>query len=282
MRNMFFAILLVGGFVGSVNAQLNNYKYVIVPKKFNEFKKENQYQTSTLVKYLFEQKGFNALYGDELPDELNSNRCLGLWVDLIDGSSMFTTKTKLVLKDCAEKEVFATKDGKSKNKEFKAAYSDAIRDAFDSFNTVNYVYDGKGNSQKSVPITVNFKNDVKKLEEKKAVVASENKESAAVIEQEASTTRQTYKSVKPVQSDIKKATTIAGTLYAQELPEGNGYQLVDSTPKILMKVYKTSMPDYYLGKRNGTDGVLLKKDGKWVFEYYEGGVLKADELDIKF
>ena len=281
MKNMFFAILFIGGFVATVNAQLNDYKYIIVPKKFNEFKKENQYQTSTLVKYLFEKKGFTALYGDELPDELNNNRCLGLWVDLIDGSSMFTTKTKLILKDCAEKEVFSTKEGKSKSKEFKTAYSEAIRDAFNSFNTVNYAYNG--NSQKSAPITVSFKNDVKKIEEKKEVVAPKNTESVAVIKQEASTARQTYKSVEPVQSDIKKEVeAITGTLYAQELPDGNGYQLVDSTPKILMKVYKTSMPDYYLGKRDGTDGVLLKKDGKWFFEYYEGGVLKADELDIKF
>ncbi len=280
MKNIFFAMLFVGGFLGTAHAQLNDYKYIIVPKQFNEFKKENQYQTSTLVKYLFEQKGFTAFYGDELPAELSSNRCLGLWVDLIDGSSMFTTKAKLVLKDCAEKEVFSTKEGKSKSKEFKTAYSEAIRDAFDSFNTVNYVYNG--NSQKSAPITVSFKNDVKKLEDNKEPMVPKNTETAAVIKHETSTTQQTYKSVEPVQSNLKKGQPATETLYAQELPEGNGYQLVDSTPKILMKVYKTSMPDYYLGKRDGADGVLLKKDGKWFFEYYEGGVLKADELNIKF
>ena len=45
-------------FGGAVNAQLNDYKYIIVPKKFEEFRSENQYQTSTLIKYYFEENGF--------------------------------------------------------------------------------------------------------------------------------------------------------------------------------------------------------------------------------
>lgn len=46
-----YILLLAMGLGGAVNAQLNNYKYIIVPKKFDAFKSVNEYQTSTLVKY---------------------------------------------------------------------------------------------------------------------------------------------------------------------------------------------------------------------------------------
>ncbi len=100
---------------------MNDYKYIIVPKKFDGFKKENEHQTSTLIKHLFTERGFNTVYDDALPAELNSNRCLGLLVVLDDQSSMFSTKTTLRLRDCNAVEIMATGEGKSRIKEYKAA-----------------------------------------------------------------------------------------------------------------------------------------------------------------
>lgn len=294
MKNIFLA-LFISGFFGTAHAQLNDYKYIVVPKKFDEFKRQNQYQTSTLIKYLLDNEGFNVVYDDQLPNDLNSNRCLGVWANLIDNSSMFSTKTTLKLTDCMDREVFTTQEGKSKIKEFKPAYSDAIRQALSSFNTISYAYNG--NAENTAPVTANFQNDVKNMEEKREV-APKNAENAAVV-QETSTERQTYKNPEPVSSNISKAESVAavavvstpavgafkkisGTLYAQELPNGNGYQLVDSTPQIVMQIFKTSVPGNYLAKKDGTDGVLLEKNGKWIFEYHENGNLKSEELDIKF
>ena len=72
----------------------------------------------------------------------------------------------------------------------------------------------------------------------------------------------------------------AGVLYAQQLP--NGFQLVDSSPKIQMKIFRTSLPDYFLAEAENKNGVLYAKNGKWYFEYYLGEELIVDELDIKF
>ena len=56
-------------------SKINNYKYVIVPSKFEFLKKKDQYQTSSLTKFLFEKYGFNAyLDSDKLPEDLNKNR----------------------------------------------------------------------------------------------------------------------------------------------------------------------------------------------------------------
>lgn len=309
--------------------QLNDYKYIIVPKQFAEFKRENQYQTSTLVKYLFTEKGFEAVYEDELPQELKNNGCLGLRAKLVDGSSMFTTKAAVKLENCNGEEVFATKEGRSKEKDYKESYGEALREAFTSFDTMNYSYNGK--AENSEPVTVSMKNDVKKLAEERGQNHSSVNRPDAMVEQEATRENQRYVDRRPVPSDLKKAeskskmieqeatreqqsytdrtpkqsdikkgeatnqaatsdtdqekgsdlSSIPGaTLYAQELP--NGYQLVDSTPKIRMKIEKTSMPDFYLARVGDTNGAVFKKNGTWFFEYYSGNDLVTEELDIKF
>ena len=59
MKSKVLYILLFAIVIGNAaNAQLNSYKYIIVPKKFEAFKSVNEYQTSTLVKYFFEENGF--------------------------------------------------------------------------------------------------------------------------------------------------------------------------------------------------------------------------------
>lgn len=296
-----------------VQAQLNDYKYIIVPKKFDDFKKENQYQTSTLIKHLFTQKGFKTAYEDDLPLDLVANRCLGLTVYLVDNSSMFTTKASLKLEDCLGKEVFATQEGKSKIKDFKDSYNEAIREAFNSIMALNYVYSGKG--ENTGPVTVSYKDDVKQLGAGTGQ-ASQPKNSNAMVEQQATTENQLYKDRRPEPSDFTKgeekremvkqmatreqqrfedktpqatdksvvpvanAKSRKGVLYAQEME--NGYQLVDSTPKIVLRLQKTSVPNYFIAKGDDASGTVFEKNGTWYFEYYVGEKLVTEALDIKF
>ncbi|MEX0314558.1 MAG: hypothetical protein AB3N18_10300 [Allomuricauda sp.] len=278
LRVLFLAVFVIG-LNGSMNGQLNKYKYIIVPKQFDAFKTQNRYQTSTTIKHLFTKNGFNAVYDDALPDDLANNRCLGLLVDLEDNSSLFATKTAIVLQDCQLNEVFRSIEGKSKIKEYKKAYREALNDAFITFSGLNYTYTPKIEEKqeaKEEPIIVSFKNDVKSLEEKPV---------EEVIVQEATTENQTYKSVKPVESNYVKAEKskeplAEGLLYAQ--PIENGYQLVDSTPKVVMKLMKTSVADIFLVNHNGRSGMLTNQEGKWILEYADDGGKKAKELKIKF
>ncbi|WP_420604250.1 hypothetical protein [Flagellimonas sp.] len=264
-----------------MNGQLNDYKYIIVPKKFDAFKKENKHQTSTIIKHLFTQNGFTAVYEDALPEDLANNRCLGLLVNLEDNSSLFSTKTVLVLRDCQSIEVFRSLEGRSKIKEYKAAYREAIKGAFTSFEGMGYTYTPKKETSKEVemeqPITVSFKNDVKSLDKK-----PEEK----VMVQEATTENQTFKSIKPAPSTIKRAENVvkktvnSNLLYAQ--PIEGGYQLVDSTPKVVLKIVETSVENIFLVDYEGKNGVVFKKEDKWFLEYTENGAKKLEELNIKF
>ena len=73
---------------------------------------------------------------------------------------------------------------------------------------------------------------------------------------------------------------IEETLYAQ--PVANGYQLVDSSPKKVLALLKTSVPDYFIASTETVNGVLLKKNGDWFFEYYQNGQLVSEKLRVKF
>ena len=300
MKTVIAFLFLFIGYSGFSQTDLNEYKYIIVPKKFESFKNLNEYQTSTLIKYLFAGKGFNPVYDDALPNELNSNRCLGLLANLQDDSNLFTTKTIIVLKDCNGNEVFKTTQGLSKEKEYIAAYNEAIKESMRSFNGFNYAYNQKREPQE--PITVSFKNDVKKLDEQQSdktacVELKEkkvNKVANPAVTQEATETTQYYKDITPVDSKIEKEQlekpafkkleikkpNPAEIWYAQATE--NGYQLVDSTPKIRMKLLKSSADNVFMAQADTTNGMVYQMDGNWIFEYYEEDELVQEQLNIKF
>nr|WP_321410872.1 hypothetical protein [uncultured Allomuricauda sp.] len=277
-HKVLYILLFAMGLNTAVNAQLNNYKYIIVPKKFDAFKSVNEYQTSTLVKYYFEQNGFNAVYDDALPADLAGNRCLGVLANLEDGSNMFSTKVSISLKDCNNVEVFRSVEEISKIKEYDKAYKDAIQKTFVSFAGMDYHYEPREQQQKeSAPVTLNFKNDVKSVQE-------DPKEH--ILEQKSTTEEQVYKSVEPKPSSIVRA----GEKQSSELPEevlyaqptDTGYQLVDSSPKVVLKLQETSMENVFMTNFDGNNAVVFQKDGKWWLEYSKNGEKIQKALNIKF
>lgn len=265
MKQVCFLLLFLCCFI--VKAQnFDKYKYIVVPKTFSIFNEPDKYRTSALTKFLFNKKGYTVVYDDNLPEDLKVNACLGLRSDLRKESNMFTTKIRIVLLDCNTKEVFVSDQGKSKEKEFVKSYSHAIREAFKSFDGINYSYKPNKKSEKeNQTLVVNFKDDVKEI----SGMVKPNHQ-GKIVEKE--------KEI-PAQIPVVQKTDNS-TLYAQEIP--NGFQLVDSTPKILYKIYKTSSQGYFIASKENLNGVVLNKGQKWFFEYYENDRLKSEELKIKF
>ena len=300
MKTIIALLFTLIGYSSFAQSNLDDYKYIIVPKKFDAFKNMNEYQTSTLVKYLFTGKDFNAVYDDMLPEDLKFNRCLGLSVDIKDDSSLFSTKTIINLKDCNDEVVFSSMQGISKEKQYKEAYNEAIREAMRSFNGINYTYSGK--SEKNDAITVDFRNDVKKLDESKANkiiqiekaadVVSTQKE-PTVISKETEKT-QYYKDNTPIESNIRKSEIEKPSFKSLEIKKpitkdmwyaqatDNGFQLVDSTPKVRMNLLKSSADNVFMAKTDTKNGMVYQKEGNWIFEYYENDKLIQEELNIKF
>ena len=278
MKNTLLVLLFIGSSMLYAQDELNEYKYIIVPKKFEHFKRENQHQTSTLVKYLLVQKGLPAIYDDALPEELGNNRCLALIVGMEEESSLFSTKLKLLFKDCNAKEIYTTEQGRSKLKEFKAAYSEALREAVASMDEIDYKFSAK-KEMKRIPGQL-----ITETVEENTTLGKQNK----VVKQIATVEEQSYKNQEPVALPKNSGTSpkevvqveSSDVWYAQEI--ANGYQLVDSTPKIRMKIFKTSMTNVYLGEQDTTKGLVYTKNGTWFFEYYSQGKLIMETLNIKF
>lgn len=94
------------------------------------------------------------------------------------------------------------------------------------------------------------------------------------------------------QSEVKKTTDVAVQTTTQEIivnsdqlfaqPISNGFQLVDTAPKVVLKIFKTSQADYYTAVSDSKNGVVFKKNNEWFFEYYQNDKLVSEKLDIKF
>jgi len=246
MRSYFLLFLLFSCFSGHSQASLNNYKYVLVPEGFSFFKQKNQYGLNALTKSSLEETGFTAYFDNpDLPAELANNKCNALNAEVVEKKSMFTTRLTLLLKDCRGNVVFKSKEGISREKEFGPAYTLALKDAFTSLTQAKYVY------QPAPAI-----ND--------QPMAPANAANSAPAEKTTATV----------------ALPAAGTLYAQ--PIANGYQLIDTTPKTILRMFKSSMADYFIADNGSSNGIVFKREDSWVFEYYKDGKLMAEKLLIKF
>ena len=87
--------------VASAQNTINHYRYVLVPERFDIFKYEDQYGTSTMTKSMLEGVGFKAyMTGEQLPADLANNKCGALKAELVEKKKFLATGLILILKDC--------------------------------------------------------------------------------------------------------------------------------------------------------------------------------------
>lgn len=252
-----FLLLFVSSYVFSQS--VNDYAAVIVPVKYDFLKEENQYRLNTLTKFNLQKAGFVAFYTNEDISAEYNNRCNLLYVDVTKESAFLVTKLYVVFKDCYGKIVYKSEVGKSKEKEFQVAYAEALNGAFASVYGLHYKYNGKTvESNQNVP------------------VASSAPVTAPVV----SSVVPVATAAVAVNVPSSSAEPDGSVLFAQ--PIKNGFQLVDSTPKVVLKAYKTTNPSIYLASKGEIQGTLVLKGNQWYFEYYEKDTLMSEEIKVKF
>ncbi|WP_457616142.1 hypothetical protein [Lutibacter sp.] len=135
------AFLLCFSVLTFAQKNINNYKYILVPTQYEFLNSPDKYQLNSLTKFLFKKAGFTAIFiGSEYPKDLMNDKCLALKAAVNKNSSLFTTKLNVDLIDCNGKKVFSTSDGKSKEKDYKKSYYEALRAAFKDLEALNYTY----------------------------------------------------------------------------------------------------------------------------------------------
>lgn len=146
---------IIALFVISTNGSaqdLNNYKYALVPAKFSFSRQADEYRLNTLSKMFMEKYGFESYLDSEiLPSEFAADNCNKVYVDVVENNSIMMTKLKVVLKDCMNQVLFTSEEGKSRLKDYTAAYNQALREAFASFDKLNHRYNGTVVTQKKEP-----------------------------------------------------------------------------------------------------------------------------------
>lgn len=244
MKKYILIAFLLFSFSG-FSQDLNKYKYLIVPAQFSFQSEINQYRLNSSLKFVVEKQGFTILFdNDQLPLEILKDRCQAMYLDVIKEKAFLTTKLTVVIKDCQNTVLFTSESGRSKIKDYDKAYNEAMFMALESLKKIRYKYDG----------------------------SNEVKAESTAPQNTPFTTQNTNSVAVTISKDM---------LFAQ--PTTNGYQLVDTTPKIIITLYKTSQQDYYLATRQDVvNGVVYLKNSEWFFDFYKDGKLVSEKLNIKF
>lgn len=121
--------------------KLNTYKYVVIPSQFEFQKEANQYGLNMLLKYKFQQLGFETyLDTDDLPKALKINSCTYIKPQLHHSSTFISTKISVSVVDCNQQVLFETQVGKSMSKSYKTSNNEALRIALKSFGDYRLQY----------------------------------------------------------------------------------------------------------------------------------------------
>ncbi|MCF6180784.1 hypothetical protein [Lutibacter sp.] len=122
-------------------SKLNNYKYILVPAQFEFQRSPDIHQINSLTKFLFNKAGFTTyLINESFPNDLAKNRCNALTTRMINSPTFLSTRVTIELVDCNNNVVFTTRQGKSRLKDYRQAYNEAIRAAFRDIENANYHY----------------------------------------------------------------------------------------------------------------------------------------------
>jgi len=246
MKKMLFLLLFSAlGFGQS----MSEYQYIILPAKFEAQKSAGQFNLNNITKLFLERNGYKVFFdNDILPADVSSESCNKLYGNVTADNNFRTTKLRFEVKDCRNAVILSSGIGQSTEKDNNIAYNRALRDALKSIDKPEFMYSPA--AKPAAPKVVETVAPVSKPKE---------------VAQNAQTTQ---------------VTSSEETLSVQKI--ANGYQLVDTTPKIVLRMFATTNPEVFIGEADGKKGVVLKKDGNWVFEYYNGTQLKSESLPIKF
>ena len=241
-------LLFIVFFVSTIAHAQNNYTTIVLPKKFDIFKRENQYNINDLCKSFFEKEGFTVLNQSDLtPEKFYNTSCNALYVDLEDNGTILNTKIIVFLKDCKNNTVLKSNQFTTKEKDYNLAYNEVVRKALTDLrgkltipNTTVEVKTAQNNTIQVVKTTQN------KLDE------NLNPDNYASVQ----------------------------ILLAR--PTQNGFILTDENKNTIYELLKTSNPSIFNAKKGITNGVLTLNGTKATFEYYQNDILVIEQLEIKF
>lgn len=273
-----FCLLILVSTTLFAQKSIKDYKYIIVPKLYEFQKREDQHQINSLTKFLFEKEEFIVFFsGDVYPEDLALNPCSALKAIVNNESGMLSTKVTISLVDCYNKAIYTTPEGRSKIKDYKKGYHEAIRNAFANIQELDQenedeiteeiiatevaeVEVAKEQAEAVVPVEATVKEEV--AETKSEVEAKAVKEASAAVAVAAIPVvvpKKEAKEIKESKPDkAAKAYTIEGTYFIDMWGEcviskkGTDYKVVGGDEDFeFAEIYTTSKPTIFMMKKTG-------------------------------
>ncbi len=252
MKKYLLLFLLISSFGFAQN--LNDYQYAQVPAKFSFLKEDNKYNMNLLCKMFMQKYGFETYYDNEVSnEEFAKTNCNKVYLDVLENSTMFSTKLKIVLKDCKGTILATSGEGTSRAKEYNVAYNEAIRMCFDNFNVVKTHKYHSVEKSEIVTDKVDFQTD--KINDQKIKIQSNG------IELE------------------ETELVVSNQLIAETVT--NGFLIIDSkTSTVVLNLLKTSDKNIFIAFSNKIKGVVIKKGNEIFIEYYNNNILVSEKLNL--
>ncbi len=139
-KSIYLLVFVLLSVIGLQAQELGDYKYIVVPQRFDFQKEAGEYDLNALTRFLFIKYGFDAyMENEEMPADINESGCNTLYARA-DVTGFLSTKAVIKLVNCRGQEVFTLPEGKSKIKEFKAGHQEAFRKAFEGLEDLGYTY----------------------------------------------------------------------------------------------------------------------------------------------
>jgi hypothetical protein len=236
---LFFAILLSGV---SFSQSINDYKYAIVPDKFDFLKNNNEYNLNVLTKSYFEKIGMEAfLASDNLPLEA-MDKCNAVYISALQNNSTFVTKIRIVVKDCKGTVLATSEEATTREKDYAVAYTEVFRRALTSLDKLNYSYAPKMVSKVVTPKPPQT----------------------------------------PVTTTATEKTDQSVEVYSEMQTITNGFNFLNKKTKAVLTLMKTTSSYNFIAKSEDKSGIIFQKEDNWFFEYYQNGKLVSEKIELKF
>lgn len=228
--------------VKGFSQDLNQYQYAIVPAKYDFLKEKDKYRLNTLTKLLMEKYGFKSYLTTDVQPDEIAN-----------------TNCNKVFVDVIEiGTMFVTK--------LKVVLKDCK-------NNILFTSDEGTSREKEFGAGFNeaLRNAFKSFDK------LNHQYNGAVLKEETVILNESFEAPKPAETS-----EVSTDIFFFAQPIANGFQVVNSEPRVVMRLFATSQKDVFIAKKEAIQGVVIFKNNQWFFEYYENAKLFSELIKLKF
>lgn len=261
MRAFFFFLIISIVGAGELFCQnLESYKYVRVPEKFEFLKHENQFEVNALTAFLFEKYGFEVIYKEKIPPGVDA--CDVLEADVHSKGGLLKSQLYVTLENCNKQVVFTTKNGVSREKDYRRSYHEALREAFTSFdelqNKSEVIID-------PVPQDEIVKKESIPTEEQTEPTSASNQPAQVIINPIV-----TAEEMENVQNDdVIVLINGAVTYHLKSTPEGFAMFKKGQTDKFASLIKSGGGDNYLYSSKNVSGNAFFDTQGNLIVEYLD-------------